>query len=248
MAYTVEDLTANIRLNLGGDGGVALELGEGHYTRSIDAALKMLCRYRPMHGYQVMQVDKGGNKYVLQARNVTGVLDCAFFNSGSRLEYAPYYTRWVDRNIERGEMKENQRAFDDLPEWYAQTEPNLDSGEDEWLIYTTITQSSFVDTFARLPNCMAVQFAWYIEPTNDKMVGVNRIQPDMRQWVEDYATARCRMILGDIRNKFGGIPGAMDGSTLKNDGAQQVARAEQKCRELEDDLKSRMRQSPLILV
>jgi hypothetical protein len=247
MAYLFENLQATITTNLGGNGGVAVELTEDHYRRGIDAALKLLCRYRPMHGYQVVQVAQGGNKYVLTARNIVGVLDCSFFNSGSRLEYAPYYSRWVDRNIERGEMKEAQRAFDDKPEWFAQTEPNADTGEDDWLIYTTITQSSFVDTFARLPNCMAVQFAWYVEPTDDKQVGLNRIPVDMRQWVEDYATARCRMILGDIRNKFGGIPGAVDGSTLKNDGGQQIERAEQTCRELEADLKSRQRQSPLLI-
>jgi hypothetical protein len=118
----------------------------------------------------------------------------------------------------------------------------------EWWVYTTITKSSFVDVFARLPNFMAVTFNWYIEPTDDPQVGVEAIPYDMRQWVEEYATAFARKILGDIRGKYGGVPGAADGSTLRNDGATQVERGEQACRDLEADLRSRRRQLPILFM
>lgn len=246
MAYKIADITEAIALNLGG-GAQALETQRSHYERAIKAALRLLDRYRPMHGYVVLPVTYGGNKYKVVARNIIGVLDVTFFNSGGRLEFAPYYSRWVDRNIETGDRKDSQRAFDDKPEWHWMMEPDPVSGEDECWLYTTITQSSFVDTFARLPNTASVQFAWALDASDDPLVGVNRIPVDLRQWVEDYATARSRMILGDIRGKFGGIPGGADGSLLRNDGAAQVERAEQKCRELENDLSLRRRNSALIL-
>jgi hypothetical protein len=79
------------------------------------------------------------------------------------------------------------------------------------------------------------------------MVGVRRIPYDLRQWVEDYATAKARTILGDVRGKFGGEPGMSDESVLQNDGGMQVQRGERDMRRLEDDLLERKRQSPLLI-
>ncbi len=245
--YKLSNIQEIIEQNLG-KGRVQVELDKEHYLRGIDAALKMLSRWLPQYGYQTYNSQPGGYKYKVTARNVIDVLDVTFFNTGLRFEEAPYYTRWVDRMIELTDMQDTQRVFGDEPDWRTLREVNAATGEDELFVYACYTMSSFVDTFARIPNVMCLQFAWFIEPTDDKFVGVNRIPNDLRQWVEDYATARCRDIMGGIRAKFGGNPGADDGSLLPNDGEQQVMKAASDMERLEADLQRRQRQMPLLMV
>lgn len=232
--------------NLGG-GRVAIELGDEHFNRGVDAAMKMLERLFPQYGYVMVNVMPGGNKTRVPVPNIIGILDVTYFTSGLRLEEAPYYTRYTDRYMELADMQDTQKVFGDQPDWHSQWEFNETSGEDEMMLYTVFTRSSFVDTFARIPNIACVQFAWAIESTDDPKLGVGRIPRDLRQWVEDYATAFCRTIMGDVRGKFGGVPGADDGSVLPVDGGSQVARGTADMRRLEEDLRGRQRQMPLIV-
>ncbi len=244
--WSLADIRAAVTANLGG-GRVDLELDEAHFTRSVDAAVKAMARHFPMHGYQVLPISPGGIRIQLTMQNLLGVLACDFFIGGLRLEEAPYYTRWVDRMIELGDMKDTQRVFGDQPEWHWQTEVNPSTLAEEHWLYVHTTRSSFMDTFARIPSHVCVQFAWYVSPSDDRMVGVRRIPFDMRQWVEDYATAKCRTILGDIRGKYRGVPGMSDESVLPNDGAELVQRGERDMQRLEEDLRMRKRQAPLLI-
>jgi hypothetical protein len=244
--YTLAELRQNVSLNLG-DGRVDVELNNHHFQRGLDAALKALARHYPQHGYQVISVSFGSLKYKLTARNILGVLDCTPFNSGPRFEEAPYYTRWVDRMMELGDMQDTQRVFGDKPDWHAQWETDTQTNERAMWVYVHFTRSSFVDTFARTPTAACVQFAWYIEASDDLQVGVRQIPYDFRQWVEDFATAKCRTILGDIRGKFAGIPGAADGSMLPNDANGQIQRGERDMGRLMSDLEERRRQLPIMI-
>lgn len=246
LPYNIIALREIIAQNLG-FGPVDVELNHEHYVRAIDSALKFLARWFPSHGYQVVSAVPGGYKYKLTARNILGVLDATFMNSGPRFEEAPYYVRWVDRAMELADMRDTQHVFGDQPDWHWQFEANPTTGLQECYLYTTFGRSSFVDTFARIPNVVCVQFAWHFEASDDPQVGVNAIPFDMRQWVEDYSTARARMILGDIRGKFGGVPGQSDMSILLVDAASQIQRAVDDIAKLEADLKDRRRQAPLLI-
>lgn len=243
--YTLDAITEIIKRNLGG-GRVHVELMNEHYVRGIDAALKMLSRYRPEWGYQVIPVVYGGNKTLFTAKNLIGVIDVRFFHSNARFEEAPYYTRWTDRSMELADMKDTQRVFGDQPEWDVLREVNPVTEVEETYIYTHFTRSAFVDTFMHIPARACVQFTWHFDASNDPHVGVSRISYDMRQWVEDYATAHCRQILGQIRSKFSGVPGATDASLLPNDGRNQIEMAREDLERLEADMVKRQRQLPLI--
>jgi len=244
--YTLAAIRKTVEDDLG-FGRVDVELDNRHFTRGLDAALKALARWFPMYGYQVLPVNPGGTKYKVTAANIIGVLSCTFFNGGPRFEEAPYYTRWVDRLLELGDMSDNQKVFQDQPEWHWQFEnTGVDNAQECWL-YTSFTRSSFVDTFARLPSHVCVQFAWYIEPSDNNLVGVPMLPMDLRQWVEDYTVAKCRTILGEIRNKFGGSPGSSDESLMPNDGSEQIQRGEDAMKRLTDDLNARRRQAPLLI-
>ena len=245
MDYSLSELYTTIAENLG-MGRVELELNQAHYKRAVDATMKALARYYPQYNYQVIPIQKGGLKYLVNARNCIGIKAASFFCSGPRFEEAPYYTRWVDRTMELMDMKDTQRVFGDTPEWSWKYELDQQTNKQAVYFYCTITMSSFVDTFARIPDIACIWYAWALEASEDPEVGIPAVPYDLRSWVEDYATARARMILGDVRGKFGGVPGAEDGSVLPNDGGRQVQRAEAKIQELEADLRGRQRQTPLI--
>lgn len=245
-AWTMAEIRKTVALNLG-QGRIDIELDDAHFARAVEASVKCLARYFPMHGYQVIAVSPGGTRYEITAQNFLGVLACDFFIGGLRLEEAPYYTRWVDRMLELGDMRDTQLVFGDKPEWHWQTEVNPDTLIEQHWLYTHFTRSSFMDTFARIPSHVCVQFAWHVSPSDDQRVGVSRIPYDMRQWVEDYATAKCRAILGEVRGKYRGVPGMADESVLPNDGAEQVQRGEEAMRRLEEDLRIRRRQVPILI-
>ena len=245
LQYDLNELYTTVAENLG-HGQVQIELNQAHYKRSVDATMKAMARYYPQYGYQVLPIQKGGLKYKVNSRNCLGIKAASFFSSGPRFEEAPYYTRWVDRTMELADMKDTQRVFGDTPEWSWKYEFDQPSQQQVVYFYCTVTASSFVDTFARIPDVAALWYAWGIEASDDPEVGIPAIPYDLRSWVEDYATARARMILGDVRGKFGGVPGASDGSVLPNDGGRQVERAEAKIAELEADLRGRYRQIPLM--
>ncbi|OPZ66137.1 MAG: hypothetical protein BWY85_00073 [Firmicutes bacterium ADurb.Bin506] len=244
-AWTMAEIRQTVATNLA-HGRVDVELDDVHYQRGVDAAVKALARHFPMHGYQVLPISPGGTKVKLTPRNLLGVLDCDFFIGGLRLEEAPYYTRWVDRMLELGDMKDTQRIFGDKPEWHWAMEVDPVTAEEAAWVYLQFTRSSFLDTFARIPSHVCVMFAWHVDASDDQFVGVRRIPYDMRQWVEDYATAKCRTILGDARGKFRGQPGMADESLLPADGATQVERGEADMRRLEEDLRMRKRQAPVL--
>lgn len=245
MAYDLAEIRRIIGHNLG-LGRVEIELNDDHFKRAVDSAYKLLARWFPQYGYQIIAVNPGGAKYKLTGKNVSGVLDCTPFNAGSRFEEAPYYVRWVDRAIELGDMRDTQQVFGDEFEWRALQEQDPVTFVDSWWVYVHFTRSTFIDTFARLPQYGSVQFSWVIEATDDKTVGVGRTPLDLRQWVEDYSTAKARLIMGDVRNKFSGLPGASDESMLPTDGAFQTERADQAIAKLEKDLQDRRRQLPLM--
>lgn len=246
LPYSLAKIQEIIGQNLG-YGVIDVELNREHYARAIDAAFKILARWYPSHGYQVISAVPGGYKYQLTPKNILGVLDATFMNSGPRFEEAPYYVRWVDRSMELADMRDTQHVFGDQPDWHWQFEPDPITGLQMAWLYTTFGRSSFVDTFARIPDIVCVQFAWAFEASDDPAVGVNAVPFDMRQWVEDYATARCRMILGDIRGKFGGVPGQGDNSVMPTDAGSQIQRAVDDMKRLEEDLKDRRRQAPLLI-
>jgi hypothetical protein len=230
--------------NLGMD-RVDVELDTRHFDRGLDAALKLLERNLPQHGYQVIAIQPGGQKYPITVKNVIGVLGAEFFNGGLRLEEAPYYTRWFDRSLELADMHDTQRVFNDEPEWTTQTEVDPTTNEERLMFYVVTTRSSFVDVFWRLPTFVCVKVTWGIESSDDLQVGVSRIPRDLRQWVEDYTTARCRIVMGDVRGKFAGVPGSDSGSVLPTDGTAQVQRGERDAARLEKDLVQRVRQLPI---
>jgi len=58
----------------------------------------------------------------------------------------------------------------------------------------------------------------------------------IRPWIEDYAMARCKFMLGEARSKFSTIAGPQGGGALNGDALK--SEAQQEMEKLEEDLKN----------
>jgi len=251
MALTREVLFESIKSTLGGS-DVDVELGDRDLERGSNAASQLLARFFPQRGHHVIGVASTVSKYLIDVANIVGVLDVVPFETAGRLEHFPYATSYIDRTLEQGHMEDRSQVFQDFPEWHWQFEaeeveisPSETEVQNRAYLYINLSESTFTDVFLRRPTHVDVLFAWYIEPSDDKYVGLPRLPFDQEEWFVDYATARCREILGDKRNKFGGIPGP-DGQTFQIDGDGQIQRARDDMRRLREDLQARARQLPFL--
>lgn len=246
MGLTKQQLIDTITSRLGGSQR-RLELKPTDFDSCIAAALKVLARYFPQHGFVVIPVSVYQQKYVVPAANCLGVLDVTFFNNGGRFTYYPYPDASVDHALIMGQMKEQEKTYGDLPEWDAMSETDPDDSDKEKVyVYVHFDSDSFLDRAGRIPTHISVKYAWHIEPSDDKKVGLPRIRYDWQEWVENYAIAEAKRTLGKARDKFKGIPGP-DGNPLPVDGADLIREGDQERAELVADIKLRQRQMPLII-
>lgn len=244
MGTTLAALKEVIQSSLGA-GARSVELTDGHLNRGITQALRLLGRHLPEKGFTVLPVTTTVQKYLLDKANIVGVQEVVFFNNAQRLIMYPYPDSSVDQYLLMGQLKEQQKTWGDMPEWEWLFDTDATDGDKEkCYILTHFTLDSFRDRLGRIPTHMAVTYNWHLSASDDKKVGLPRLKHDNVDWVERYATEVCRQILGDVRGKFGGIPGPNDGELLVNDGRDLVTRATQEIRLLEEDLRGRMRQLP----
>jgi hypothetical protein len=253
MGFTVKALTETIQRTLGRSGR-RVELQPEDYLQAIKLTLDRWSMEYPQHGYTVMPTaltnsdGSGVGKYIVDAQNVDGVLDVTFFNNGGKYAYYPYPDQATDQYLVQGQLKEQELIFSDLPEWDAFMEPDPnDANKTKCWIYVHFTSDSFVDRAGRIPNYIAIKYAWHIEATDDPVVGLPRVRNDWKSWIERYATAQARLVMGEIRGKFNGIPGAAAGEVLGIDGDKQIARADAEVLKLEAELVGRARQLPMLI-
>ncbi len=241
----MENLRTVIKTNLGA-GGRVVELAQGDLDRGIAAALKKLGRYLPETGFCTIAVTPTVQKYVVAKPNIVGITDVTFFNPGSRVVLYPYPDAAVDNYLILGQMKDQEKLYNDLPEWEWLFDVDAnDSYAEKCYVLVHFTSDSFLDRVGRIPTQIAIQYKWYIAPTDDLQTGLPRLKHDLHDWVEEYATEFCRVLLGDIRGKFAGIPGPTPGETLPIDAAGLIERGNARMAELMEEMRLRQRQLPL---
>lgn len=247
MGTTLAAMQTAITTRLGSTGR-AVELTNGDFAMVIASALKVLARYHPMNHYIAMPISVGVSKYHLNVPNLLGVLDVTFYNNGGRFTAFPYPDAAIDQELILGEMKIQEKVYGSLPEWEFVFDTDAAAADVEkgyLLIY--FNADSFVDRAGRIPTHMSVKYAWHIEASDDKKVGLPRLRYDWQEWVEKYATAEARRVLGTIRSKFKGLPGPGEGEVLGIDGDDLIARADQEVKDLIADIESRQRQLPILI-
>jgi hypothetical protein len=249
---TIASLTATIAQRLGRSGR-RVELKPEDYLQAITRATMKFAEVYPQHAYTAIPISVTQSKYIVTQYatqtpdlNALGVLDVTFYNNGGKFAYYPYPDQATDHYLIQGQLKEQELIYGDLPEWDAMREIDPNDNIEKLFLYVYFNVDSFIDRAGRIPNFLSIEYAWAIEPTDDPRFGICRIRYDWRDWFERYCVAQARIVLGEIRNKFGGIPGPQDGTTLAIDGKEQIARGEEERDKLEEEIRKRARQLPIM--
>jgi hypothetical protein len=75
-----------------------------------------------------------------------------------------------------------------------------------------------------------------------RAVDSNTIHPAYRNWIQRYALAIAKGILGEIRGKFGSLPGPGGGASLNGTALLQASQQDKKM--LEEELRSEIEEPP----
>jgi hypothetical protein len=262
---SVQDLTTALKLELGGQGGVAVELQNAHYENCIGRALKMLNRYLP--GWSRMSMDYTPNVYKYEVpyttlRNFIEVTDVNFirpdvggtpiqlenpFLLASRM-LAPNgmgLTGYGDFAQTMAHLREGEKVFSIEPSWETHWEMKAVPNAAPVRIYAMYLK--VVDQLLFSPYKIAYVYSFGYDVSDDPVTGIPSIPMTRQDWILNCALARAKITLGRIRDKFKGIPSSdgmgqfgIDGSDLISEGRQELA-------DLEQDLKRMHRQQPIML-
>lgn len=133
----------------------------------------------------------------------------------------------LDQEYSYREM--GRRVLSAEPEWHGQWEGS------NYFLYLSIPQST-------QPYRVSYRYTYHYDSDAeaDTLRGPATIPDCDTDWIVRYAVAQAKMVLGRIRNKFGGIPNA-EGGVDEMDGAALVEEGREEERELLEALRKRRR-------
>lgn len=224
MALTSPDVKDYVMTSLGYP-IVKIELDATHYTLSQDRALRDFNRYRPNEQITAHTCPSGVTIVDFIA-DTLGVLWVDFSNDeqaldGLSIESAMLSNPWAfistgtpsvdvfSYELQRHWLETLKRSFGNLPEYHID-ETKI------WLYTPTPSKASIT---------------WAMPVTD-----VANILESYEQLYLDLVLAKARQILGQVRNKFSGVPGA--GGVVQLDGQYQINRGEQDEKELIGEIRS----------
>ena len=251
---TLAELRADIRRRLGGS-KVCVELTDADIDSAITQALDQLTRYFPGESLAAISSSPSQTRYVISHRLLIGVTDVFFMNpqqASDRITDNPFLNVNILGNemvweaggaeiyLQLGYIEDLRRILSSHPEWQGLWEYNETTGKQEYALYMDLPVG-FTEYYT------SYRFIWGYEASDSRDRGLPAVRRTFEAWVRDYARAEARELLGDIRNKFGGIPQA-DGGVSEIDGDSQITRAREDKDKLLEDMENRQRQIPVIIV
>lgn len=225
-------LTKEIELSLGG-GMIDLELEPAHYALAIDKACDRF-RTRSTNAYEesfvFLEVQPDQSQYKLhnEVMEVKRVfrrgLGQAAGNSGASMD--PFSSALIANLYMVPSTGTADLATYDFAMQHRELVGRMFG---EHLIYTWDSQSKNI-TFHRMftGNETIMLWVYNYRPDNVLLTDVYT-----RQWLRSWAIAECKMMLGEVRELYGQLPGPQGGTTLN--GAQLKAEAQQEFDRLDED-------------
>jgi hypothetical protein len=244
-----------ITAELGGLGGINIELLDIHLVRAITDACDVLTRFKPGTNAIYQPYSAGTYRYVFNLTNMPGFMDISHVDfvkpeltgAGFLLEN-PFRLDTVigmgmgtctlaygDFALSLSRLKEAKRVFSIEPQWAGQWEVIVPDP----IGAPTVKQRVYA-LYLRMPD-PAIALAYDVTvfynfgytSTDDLAVGIPAIPMQHQTWFKNYALAKAKIMLGRIRNKFKGIPGADEGSSYDIDGADLIAEGREEVSEIE---------------
>ena len=249
---SISALKTYINVELGGL-SVNVELQDIHYVRAIRDACDILTRFKPRTNAVFQPYSFGQYKYVFDLTQMPGFIDIAHVDfvkpeltgSGILLEN-PFRLDTVigmgmgtvtlaygDFALSLARIKEARRVFSIEPQWTGQWEVDT-SGPTPRRIYALYLRMP--DPALALAYDVTVFYNARYDASDDLVMGIPAIPYQHQIWFKKYALARAKIILGRIRNKFKGIPGAEEGSSYDLDGEDLLKEGKDESEEIEQML------------
>jgi hypothetical protein len=263
---SVADLITALKLELGGQGGVAVELQNAHFENCIGRALKMMNRYLPGWARKGMDYTPNVYKYEIPyttLRNFIHITDVNFirpdvggtpiqlenpFLLASR-QLAPNgmgLTGYGDFALTLAHLSEAEKVFSVTPSWEThwevKTDPLTNTESRIYALYLKV-----VDQLLFSPYKVSYVYSFGYDTSDNLLTGIPSIPLTQQDWVTNCALAYAKVTLGRIRSKFKGIPSSDGMSQFPIDGDDLIAEGRQEIETLTQDLKRMHRQQPIAL-
>lgn len=262
---STQTLVTALHLELGGQGGVAVELNDAHFQNCIGRALKMMNRYLPGWARAGMNYAPNVYKYEIpytNYRNFIEVTDVNFirpdvggtpiqlenpFLLASRM-LAPNgmgLTGYGDFAGTLAHLKEAEKVFSVEPSWETHWEIKNEPPALPVKIYAMYLK--VVDQLLFSPYRISYVYSFGYDVSDDLVTGIPSIPLTRQDWVTNCALAYAKITLGRVRDKFKGIPSSDGMGQFQTDGADLINEGRQDLQGLEQDLKRMHRQQPIAL-
>lgn len=261
---TLQELRCYVRRRLGGS-AVNIELTDEDIDICIEEGLDEINTRVPGEAYASIDVSPAQQRYIIDQRLLIDVTDLQFLNprqaTGSLSENpflninfnmgggVPTDLTWVPPTSSNrssqytntiGSQKDAARVFSSTPIWDADWELNETTGEREYVLYVHLAEG-----YPEFQVSYRYLFERELSDATDR--GIPSLTKTLDGWLKKYAAAAAREIVGDIRNKFKGVPGPDTMSSADMDGESQIERSEKKREELIEELKGMQRQLPPVI-
>lgn len=221
--FTEEYLEEYVRTKLGYP-VIQVELDDAHIEMAIRDSIELFQKYRPLQYIQGQLMAKG-TYLISPPEDSMGVLDIDYsvqnqldsMSVEAALLYDPFYF------ISSGAIGGVDIQLYDMTRRWMELVGRVFSAEFDW-------ESTDDGLFMYIPQTAKVKIVWAM-PYD----GLSDIRREYQTLFQDLVVAKSRQILGDIRNKYGGIPGA--GTVVQLDGATQKQQGMQEEQTITDELK-----------
>jgi len=231
-----DDTIKNIELRLGG-GMVDVELDSAHYDLAINQALRKY-RQRSSRGtnekYIPLDIKAEQQTYQLPL-NVVMVRDVLLRQtgtagaSGTGVDFEPFNTTYLNNML-----LQNSSSFGTLlnHELYAGRRELLARMFGGYVTFNFNQGDKTIMLHRRFRSNDTV-FVWcFVERDDEDLL----VDPYASPWINDYAFAKAKFMLGEARSKFATIAGPQGGTSLNGDSLKSEAAAD--LEKLEEDLKT----------
>jgi len=237
MATTTElrqELEEHILARLG-DGMVDVELDPKHYNIAIDRALS---KYRQRaqnsveESYATLRLTTEQQEYTLpkEVMSVKQIFRRGLGSAQSTSNFEPFSAGWMNAYLLQG-GRQGGLVMYELYAGFQELAMRMFGG---YMNFTFNPTTKKLTIIRKIPEGAEEDvLLWQYNYKPDQVL----IEDHMSgQWIQDYAYAQAKFILGEGRSKFGSINGPAGGTTLNGDALKAEAKEEMK--QLEDDLKN----------
>lgn len=258
---TLSHIREKLKVSLG-EPVINVELDESHYDTAISRAVDRINRHLPNVGalaiptpqrntkfrvddkvpgvISVDEVEFTKKTYVDRTAGVSGYIENPFVTQRTHIGYAGY--TMADHAMREAYYRDAERIFSGAPEWYTDWETVEVNGTYERHLYLYIRLAPYVTDYWQV----SARYTSKFTADDDPFTGVGTIPAQLEQWLTDYALAHCKVILGRILRKHGGVP-TPQGGTMPLDGGELVQEGMQEIPELERDILRMQRTLPPII-